>query len=90
MRLKIYQFTNPKTKEVEELYEYPELYVPPTTLKRLNSSEKYKDKYFTFVSKEQFKLPILAINNKYLKELENQRLNLENTIINIEFCFEND
>jgi NAD(P)-dependent dehydrogenase (short-subunit alcohol dehydrogenase family) len=37
MRLKIYQFNNPKTKQIEELYEYPEIYVPHTTLKRLNS-----------------------------------------------------
>jgi Asp-tRNA(Asn)/Glu-tRNA(Gln) amidotransferase B subunit len=68
MMLKIYELKDPKTGNVEEVYDYPSCYLPAEAHKHILNN-------CLTVSKEPLKFPILVIPKVYLKEKENQRLN---------------
>jgi Asp-tRNA(Asn)/Glu-tRNA(Gln) amidotransferase B subunit len=68
MMLKIYDLKDPRTGNVEEVYDYPSCYLPADAHKHI------LDNCLT-VSREPLKFPILVIPKAYLTEKENQRFN---------------
>lgn len=63
MRLRIYILTDPRTRKIEQVYEYPSCLASPILLR--NGA--------TLVSREPMRIPILIVPNEYLTEREGMR-----------------
>ena len=68
MFLKIYELKDPRTGNIEEVYDYPKCYLPESAYKHILEN-------CLTVSKEVLKFPILVVPRAYLTEKENQRIN---------------
>jgi Asp-tRNA(Asn)/Glu-tRNA(Gln) amidotransferase B subunit len=68
MMLKIYDLKDPRTGNIEEVYDFPKCYLP------FDAHKHVLDNCLT-VSREPLKFPILVVPKAYLTEKENQRIN---------------
>jgi len=73
MFLKIYELKDPRTGNIEEVYDYPKCYLPELAYKHVLDN-------CLIVSREVLKFPILVVPKAYLTEKENQRINDETTV----------
>ena len=84
MRLKIYNFNNPITKQTEEVYEYPWEYAPQSYFKYCSKGSWLELNLYT---KEPMKFPILLIPSKFTKEIPNQRWSIENDFLDLTYYY---